>query len=851
MQWKGVLILFPLLGLAQQRFLSQGDYQLSLSNRGLEVVWKGHKVISGSYLLLAKPDYQGDYLYFRTGEGKIEGNRIGIAFQGENGAIEGIYELELSEKGVLIELSLKLNDPGLPPGPREYAVGMFPKGLVEGCDYELEVPLGKAKATFPQGVTLKAADYGPAFFNARVKTKEGFEVVVHSLAGVPLLFHDARGSDWFPEEDRTIWIWAPGASLGNNIFLKTSVLITCEEVRADKGEGEILLLDKGKEIPLKGIVVPPGSPIERAAGEELSRYLEKMTGKRLPILEEARDKGLIFVGKRGALNELEGLRDDGFVIKQEEGNILLCGKGYRGTIFAVYRFLESLGCRFLAREEEIVPKTERLRISVKNVRENPAFEWRYFDTTIERLKCYLDPGITDETIAGERVPAVLGAPFFWHHPMNGYIPLEKYGETHPEYYCLIDGKRWPELKRFTGWEEKVFFHPCVSNPQVKKVILDNLLQLMDSRPDARYFTVHAGDSDFWCQCEGCIAMDVEPDNKADRMVQFTNAIGEVVAQHYPDKFVTMLAYLKAYRPPVQYKPRENVLVWFCPISACQIHPWRAPCNKENYDVLLGWIQKHPGGGMGILTFDYPMNYIYLVVPFPAMFAYLENLKLYQRLHIRGVYICGIPAQMHLAHLFSYVVPRMMWNPGANLDEYINDFLRGWFGPAAPQMKEYLRLLRELAYSEKADFNPWQPPPKELFTPELLQRFYKLFETAEKACKDSGIYLSRLWKEKAGLLHTDLLLYGTPQRKYTEGGVELSQPTPDQLKKLAELLRICAYFGWDSLQSGIKLLDWASQLLGYTPKLSGWYSWWEEPVMKQFLADPVGTFERIIKPSFAE
>ncbi|MBC7328300.1 DUF4838 domain-containing protein [bacterium] len=848
-----LLIFIPLWAFAQASLLSLGDYQVGMTDRGVEILWRGHKVITGSYLRIARPNYQGaDYLYFRSGEAKVEGNKLEVRFSGESGKIEGIYTIQLKDEGVILDLALKLNDPTLPPGPREYAVGIFPAGLVEGGEYEVELPLGKGEGRIPKEAMERAVDYGPAFRSARLQTNEGFDILIKSLSGTLLYFHDARNSDWFSEEDRRIWIWAPGPSVGQGVFLNTTLLLSCQDrgqaARARKGE--VVIVDKGEEIPVKGIVAPADSPIERAAAKELASYIERMTDRELPILEKGNGKGFIFVGKVDALpeGEFKGFKDDGFIIRQEGGNVYLVGKGYRGTIFAVYRFLELIGCRFLAREEEVVPKRAKLKISLGEIRENPVFEWRYFDTTVEGLKCYLDPGIRDEEIQGEKVPAVLGAPFFWHHPMNGYLPLDKFRDTHPEYYCLINGKRWPELKQYSGWDEEVLFHPCVSNPEVRKVILDTLLPLMDSHPDARYFTVHAGDSDFWCQCERCSAMDVDPNNKADRMVQFTNAIAEVVARHHPDKFVTMLAYVKAYHPPVKFSPLENVLVWFCPIHACQIHPWRAPCNKDNYDVLVGWIQKHPSGGMGILTFDYPMNYIYHIAPFPAMFAYLENLKLYERLHIRGLYICGIPDRVHLAHLFSYVVPRMMWNPEANPDEFINDFLRYWFGPAAPQMKRYLVLLRELVESGKADFNPWQMPPKELFTQEFLKKIYNLFEEGEKACEGQEIYLRRLWKEKAGILYTDLLLYGlAPQLKEADTGLQLVQPTPEQLKKLAELLKICLIFGWDSLQEGLSLQDWVAGLLGYSPKTTGWFHWWEDPIMKQFMDDPVNTFERLIKP----
>ncbi|MGC9003936.1 MAG: DUF4838 domain-containing protein, partial [bacterium] len=814
----------------------------------MQLRWRGQQVISGSYLRLARPNYQGeDYLYFRSGKATIEGNKMEVPFRSAKGDLDGTYSLELSEKGLLVSLSLKLNDPTLPSGPREYAVGMFPEGLVEGQEYELEVPLGKAQGSFPKEPPERARDYGPSFIKARIKTNGGFAVQIEAIEGGRLLFHDARGSDWFPGEDRRIWIWAPSASVGNGLFLKTSVFISCEEIREEKEEGEILLIDRGEEIPLKGIVVPADSPIEKAAGKELGRYLEMMTGAKVPIFEGLRGgEGFIFVGKLGFREEeFANFKDDGFIIRQRGGNLFLSGKNYRGTIFAVYRLLEMLGCKFLAREEEIIPRTKKLRIEVREIKENPAFEWRYFDATIDGLKCYLDPGIRDEVISGEKVPAVLGAPAFWHHPMNGYIPLEKYGQTHPEYYCLIEGKRWPELKRYSGWDERVLFHPCVSNPEVRKVILDTLLPLMDSHPDARYFTVHAGDSDFWCQCERCNAMDVDPNIKSDRMVQFTNAIAEVVAKHHPDKFVTMLAYVKAYRPPLRDRPKENVLIWFCPIGACQIHPWRAPCNKENYEVLLGWIEKHPSFGMGILTFDYPINYAYIIEPFPTLFAYLENLKLYKRLHIRGLYICGIDGKNHLSHLFSYVVPRMMWNPDAMADKYINEFLAGWYGPAAPFMKDYLRLLRELVMSGKACFNPWTLPPKELFTPEFFLKAYGIFEEAERACRGNELYLSRLWKEKAGLLFADLSLYWDFAK--FDAGEMVSQPSEWQLKKLAEFLRICAYFEWNNIMAWTPFMDWVGERLGYRPQASGWYQWWEEPVIKQFIENPLETYENIVKP----
>ena len=383
---------------------------------------------------------------------------------------------------------------------------------------------------------------------------------------------------------------------------------------------------------------------------------------------------------------------------------------------------------------------------------------------------------------------------------------------------------------------------------MRKVILGRLLALMRERPEARYFTVHVGDSDFWCECPRCRAMDVEPDRMADRVVKFTNAIAEVTARHYPDKFVTMLAYVKAFRPPLRAVPRENVLVWFCPIFACQIHPWTSPCAKVVLDALLGWVEAHPLGGRGILTFDYPMNYIHYIVPFPALPAYIENLRLYRRLGVRGVYICGISRMRHLAHLFSYVVPRMMWDPDQNPEWHIVRFLRGWFGPAARPMWEYVQLLYKSAQKCEEHFNPWRLPPRGLISPRLLRKAYGLFREAERLCSGRPVLLARLWKEKAGLLYADLMLYGEPPSVAIEAGeARVSAPPPEQLRKAAEFLRIAAHFRWGSVRSRQPIEDWIARLLGYRPEGRGWLPWWEDPIVKAFIRDPVGTFEREILP----
>jgi len=116
----------------------------------------------------------------------------------------------------------------------------------------------------------------------------------------------------------------------------------------------------------------------------------------------------------------------------------------------------------------------------------------------------------------------------------------------------------------------------------------------------------------------------------------------------------VLRWIESNPDPVYYPVHYGDTGQFCQCERC----------KAWYE-LERWIAMHPLGAQGIITFEYPTTYYYVGYPYPALYAFAENLKYYRRLGIRGVYICGL-TDGHLVHLYSYVMPRLMWNPDASL-----------------------------------------------------------------------------------------------------------------------------------------------------------------------------------------
>lgn len=92
------------------------------------------------------------------------------------------------------------------------------------------------------------------------------------------------------------------------------------------------------------IVLPvTASMEENSAAKELQTYLKKATKVALPIETESNDitRGF-FIGKTNFAEKagISETRYDAWLIKAHNNNIVLTGGGRRGTLYAVYHFLE-------------------------------------------------------------------------------------------------------------------------------------------------------------------------------------------------------------------------------------------------------------------------------------------------------------------------------------------------------------------------------------------------------------------------------------------------------------------------------------------------------------------------------
>lgn len=842
-----------------------GDYEVALTETGLTVQYQGIRWVCGSGLTLFHPGYtdkwyaQRDLRASPTAQTKVTDRSLTVTDSLPE--LEGQLTLEatLEESGAVVSFRLRIGKE-IPPSPCELALAMFPPELFAGGEYtslsllgEGErqlLPVEKPSVTGPGTLQLSSDLLG-----LKLRGK-GIEGLIECLAGPRPSFYDMRSRD-YPDPEKVYWLLYQWAAGRGEVLVRARFSAHQAVPSPAPGRKGVFLMEGNQTRPMTGIALKAGAhAVERAAAQELQRMLARMGGRELPLLEMGRDplpdRGLLYVGQNPAAlqiglyteAEMAELGPDGFVLRARQGNLLLAGGGYRGTVYAVYRLLEKLGCRFYAEELEVVPTEGPVRIPDDlEVTDRPAFEWRASWITQSPLKAGLSPGEWEARLGQVNLPKMMAIPpgGFWHHTMGFLMPAAKWYEAHPEYFALIRGERRrvePAVQQY-----------CLSNPNFRRDLTQAVLQWMEDNPDPLYYPVHYGDVGNFCECEECQALYAEKGSVTDAVIWFLNQIAQEVEPKHPDKFLTILAYWGTRRPPVNVRPARNLLIVFCAISECQARPWSAPINlKLNVQKdLEQWIALHPLGPKGIITFEYPCTYHYVGYLYPTLYAFAENLRYYHRLGLRGVYICGL-TRGHLVHLYSYVIPRLLWNPEQEVAPLIEEFTQAWYGRAGKPMREYVETLHRAALSSQCEgvmdchAGPGQRFFRELLTPELLDRLYGHFAEAE-AQAENDVIRRRIGLEKWGLLFTDLFLHGRAGSdlipEATESGFRIQVPREEDYRKIAELLRLTQLFNrpWEvAPHAGFTL----SALLGFEPTAS---PWWECPQVKALMEDPAAAYRK--------
>ena len=473
----------------------------------------------------------------------------------------------------------------------------------------------------------------------------------------------------------------------------------------------LVLAERGKPADCSVVIRADAGESELHAAAELTNYVSRLTGVALPVVVAPQSAPARAI----RLQVADGLGEDGFRLRVDSSGLTIEGSSVRGILFGVYELLETYGgVGWFASWHTVVPEIASFSVPGDlDDTQRPAYLLReplWFDAEMPDFAAHLRLNGHYMNLearhggSGWRFGGGLGNA----HTMQKLLPPEEFFDEHPEYFALVGGKRVPRGQI------------CLTHPDVLRIVTERVLERIRQDPTARFFGVSQRDCEDWCECPSCKEVDDAAESHAGTMIRFVNQVAEAVEREFPDKIIETLAYQYTRKPPKGIRPRHNVMPCLCPIECDYKEPLDTSGCPENADFikdLAGWAKLTDN----LYIWDYTTNYRHYLMPFPNVGVLQANLRLFLASGAKYMFAEGAYEGRHaeFAELKNWLLAKWMWNPELPAGPLLDRFFSGYYGAAAPYVRQYFDELHALPRDTRT-----QPLKifEEVDTPSLTDEF---------------------------------------------------------------------------------------------------------------------------------
>jgi hypothetical protein len=224
-----------------------------------------------------------------------------------------------------------------------------------------------------------------------------------------------------------------------------------------------------------------------------------------------------------------------------------------------------------------------------------------------------------------------------------------------------------------------------------------------------------------------------------------------VADSFPDKKISTLAYQYSRPAPKGIKPADNVNIMLCTIECNRSRPIAEDPRSESFrNDMDDWASMTDD----ILLWDYVVQFRNYISPFPNLRVLQPNIQYFRNKGVNMMFQQGSGHEVsEFYELRSYLIAKLLWDPDIDLGVVMNDFITGYYGNAGHYIKEYIDLMHDALESSDAELSIYGFPYdgySSYLSPEMIGRYEELFDKAEKAVENDHIFLERVIKARLPL-----------------------------------------------------------------------------------------------------
>ncbi|MCK9266858.1 DUF4838 domain-containing protein [bacterium] len=584
---------------------------------------------------------------------------------------------------------------------------------------------------------------------------------------------------------------------------------------------------------LKGIYIPVWAESREVfAANELAKYLNKMSKLKIPVRKGFKDiesPSIVIANisvsatSKSIPKELHsGFKYDGYRIKTVGNNLYIVSKESGGVVYGAYEYLRRFcGCSFLDYGErgETIPLRNNVKFSGIDVLDNPACWYRSVqaisgeseEPLVKRVDWMAKNGFSHllvhvrsieafEKMRSWLIPALekRGIKLAYGHHIFGILlgdrsrrDFDKFFEERPDFYPLLsDGKERCLTKMQLQW--------CMSNPDLTELVSQSVIEIAHNNPEADIISFWPNDGRApACECESCKALVTEEDTKQTvwrkegvspegkrgnrgkmrKYINMANTVAENLAEVYPQKKLSILAYIDVADPPVDVKLHPNIRVCLAVYWRCSKHTLTdSSCeiNKQYVDVIKEWLKVIPPDNLYLYTYEMGMN-AWRSLPWPVVNNLFEEWPWLKEAGLGGTHIQSFTKHIGVYGLNYLAVSHNLREDTVSFKEFVSDYTNKFFGPEAGPLMEQL-IYRWEERTRGADKDHISPSPmlnlNQIFRDEDIEYCNTLCKEALSKTKDSQ-YQWRIERilsimEFVTLYKKSVIFYNLNLKKQLEG-----------------------------------------------------------------------------------
>ena len=495
---------------------------------------------------------------------------------------------------------------------------------------------------------------------------------------------------------------------------------------------------------------------EKNAARELVHFIKAASGAKLPIKSSAQGKPAIYLGHSAEIKarlhdvDFNNFKPDEIILRTLGKDLFLTGACPRGTLYAVYEFLETqLGVRFWSPDDTYIPQKANISISKLNIRYAPPFFLRdSYCTAFNENPVFA----ARHRINGQlqKIPLKYGGHMEilgFTHTFSRILRPKEYFSKHPDWYSMRDGKRIKKGQL------------CLTNNEAFKAMMRELESRIRKDPQIRLVSVSQNDNNLYCECPKCKAWVAQNGNQTDLLLHYVNKAAAYLEKEFPNISVTTLAYHYTNPPPKTIRPRKNVIIRLCLTSNDAAYKADSNRNAAGRDEILTWGKY----AHRLFIWYYRANYRNFLVPVPNFHTLGADLDFFANHHVKGMFahgVYGAGEASELAPLRSWLTAKLLWNPQLNQKKLMREFIRGYYGEAAvPFILKYIKLMSREAIKSGLKYTRTTPDPTKWLPLKAAIKGRKLMQQALAATKDQK---QKERVRQAGLAVQCALLFYNPK-----------------------------------------------------------------------------------------